>query len=335
MKNEITTKRLLKYLRRELSQQEMLEIEQWADQAKENEETLISLAKIYHLGQFARQYTQKEVDQAWEKVCRWEDGTGGKVTHAKRRRLSWFFYTSVAVIACLLVLNSILLLNRKETSPSNNHIVLTSQDGKFIKYTLPDGSVVTLNNKSSLEFPVVFNADERRVKLNGEGFFEVAENKKCPFIVETMKGITVKVLGTKFNLQSFSNDDIVQISLISGSVEVGVEGKEKFSYVMHPSERFTCNVNTREMNVETMVGIDGTEWMNNKLVFRETPLKEVARQISNYFGVQVLIDAPELSRIRFSGTFDNHGLETVLSYMEKTCGIRTKTTPDTVVIYKK
>ena len=194
---------------------------------------------------------------------------------------------------------------------------------------------MTLNNNSSLEFPIAFNAEERKVKLNGEGFFEVAENKDCPFVVETGKGVNVRVLGTKFNLQSFSCDDIVQVSLISGSVEVDVEGAEAFSYVMRPSERFTCNVQTREMNLEAMNGISGTEWMYNKLVFKETSLKEVARQISNHFGVKVSIDTPDLSSIRFSGTFDNRELGTVLSYMEQTCGIKTGITPDGIVFQKK
>ena len=334
MKNEITTRRLVKYLKCELSQQEMLEIEDWANQAKENEETLVTLAKIYHLGQFARHYTPKEVDQAWENVC----GRGVKSeepTSVIRRRPTWLFYTAAAVIAALLVLNSILLISKREVPSTDNHIVLTSQQGKFVKYTLPDSSVVTLNNNSSLEFPIAFNTEERKVKLNGEGFFEVASNKDCPFVVETGKGVNVRVLGTKFNLQSFSCDDIVQVSLISGSVEVDVEGEEAFSYVMRQSERFTCNVQTREMNLEMMNGISGTEWMYNKLVFKETSLKEVARQISNHFGVKVSIDTPDLYGIRFSGTFDNRELGTVLSYMEQTCGIRTCITPDGIVFQKK
>ena len=173
------------------------------------------------------------------------------------------------------------------------------------------------------------------MKLNGEGFFDVARDEEKPFIVETGKEIQIKVLGTEFNLQSFSSDDIVQVSLISGSVEISRSGVEDFSYIMHPSERFTCNVSNWEMKVETLSGVTGIEWMSNKLVFMDTTLKEVARQISNHFGVQVLIEEESLNSIRFSGSFDNRDLGTVLSYMEQTCGIKTMITPDGITLKRK
>ena len=334
MKKEFTTTRLVKYLKHELSESEVQEIEKWAAESKENEDAIIALAKLYHLGQFARQYSSQEVDAAWKKTCRMTGAVSGTV-EKKSRRFTWRIYTTAAVILCLLALNVMLLIERRGSVSSENYIVLTSQQGKFVQYTLPDGTVVTLNNNSSLEFPTAFNSDERRVRLNGEGFFDVAKNEKCPFVVETGKDVTVKVLGTEFGLQSFPSDEIVQVSLISGSVEVNVEGNKPFSYVMRPSERFTCNVTTHEMNVEKMEGINGMEWMSNKLVFRDTPLKEVARQISNNFGVAVSIDTPDLASIRFSGTFDNRELGTVLSYMEQTCGIKTMITPDGIVFHKK
>lgn len=334
MKKEITTTRLVKYLKHELPETEMLEIENWVKESKQNEDEIIALAKVYHLGQLARRYTPQEIGEAWKKTCRKAGGATGSV-NKKTRQVPWRLYIMAAVILILVLVNGLLLIDRQSAPSSDNRLVLTSQQGKFVQYTLPDSTVVTLNNNSSLEFPVAFNSDERRVRLNGEGFFDVTRNEDCPFVVETGKGVAVKVLGTEFSLQSFSSDEIVQVSLISGSVEVNVEGQEMFSYVMHPSERFTCNVTTREMNVETMVGINGMEWMYNKLVFRDTSLKEVARQISNHFGVTVSIDKPELANIRFSGTFDNRELGTVLSYMEQTCGIRTMITPDGIVFHKK
>ena len=104
---------------------------------------------------------------------------------------------------------------------------------------------------------------------------------------------------------------------------------------MHPSERFTCNVSDWEMKVEPLTGITGVEWMSNKLVFMDTTLKEVSRQISNHFGVRVIIDDDCLNTIRFSGSFDNRDLGTVLSYMEQTCGIKTMITPDGIILKRK
>ena len=331
IQKEITTAKLLKYFKGELDQQEARAIESWASESEENEKTLMSLAKVYNLGQLARTYTEKEVEDAWKKTCA-RFGVAPRARKPLKRQ--WVFWSMAVAIALLVAVNLTLVLNAP-VAGTDKAIILTSQQGKFVKYTLPDSTVVTLNHNSSLEFPLAFNGDERRVKLNGEGYFDVARDEEKPFIVETGKEIQIKVLGTEFNLQSFSSDDIVQVSLISGSVEISRNGVADFSYIMHPSERFTCNVSNWEMKVETLKGITGVEWMSNKLVFMDTTLKEVARQISNHFGVQVIIEEEGLNSIRFSGSFDNRDLGTVLSYMEQTCGIKTMITPDGITLKRK
>ena len=331
IQKEITTAKLLKYFKGELDQQEARALESWASESEENEKTLMSLAKVYNLGQLARTYTEKEVEDAWKKTCA-RIGVSPRARKPLKRQ--WVFWSMAVAIALLVAVNRALVLNAP-VAGTDKAIILTSQQGKFVKYTLPDSTVVTLNHNSSLEFPLAFNGDERRVKLNGEGYFDVARDEEKPFIVETGKEIQIKVLGTEFNLQSFSSDDIVQVSLISGSVEISRNGVADFSYIMHPSERFTCNVSNWEMKVETLKGITGVEWMSNKLVFMDTTLKEVARQISNHFGVQVIIEEEGLNSIRFSGSFDNRDLGTVLSYMEQTCGIKTMITPDGITLKRK
>jgi ferric-dicitrate binding protein FerR (iron transport regulator) len=331
IQKEITTAKLLKYFKGELDQQEARAIESWASESEENEKTLMSLAKVYNLGQLARTYTEKEVEDAWKKTCA-RFGVAPRARNPLKRQ--WVFWSMAVAIALLVAVNLALVLNAP-VAGTDKAIILTSQQGKFVKYTLPDSTVVTLNHNSSLEFPLAFNGDERRVKLNGEGYFDVARDEEKPFIVETGKEIQIKVLGTEFNLQSFSSDDIVQVSLISGLVEISRNGVADFSYIMHPSERFTCNVSNWEMKVETLKGITGVEWMSNKLVFMDTTLKEVARQISNHFGVQVIIEEEGLNSIRFSGSFDNRDLGTVLSYMEQTCGIKTMITPDGITLKRK
>ena len=331
IQKEITTAKLLKYFKGELDQQEARAIESWASESEENEKTLMSLAKVYNLGQLARTYTEKEVEDAWKKTCA-RLGVAPRARKPLKRQ--WVFWSMAVAIALLVAVNLALVLNAP-VAGTDKAIILTSQQGKFVKYTLPDSTVVTMNHNSSLEFPLAFNGDERRVKLNGEGYFDVARDEEKPFIVETGKEIQIKVLGTEFNLQSFSSDDIVQVSLISGSVEISRNGVADFSYIMHPSERFTCNVSNWEMKVETLKSITGVEWMSNKLVFMDTTLKEVARQISNHFGVQVIIEEEGLNSIRFSGSFDNRDLGTVLSYMEQTCGIKTMITPDGITLKRK
>ena len=99
MKKEITTTKLLKYLKGELSQSEAAEVEQWSSQSPDNEKTLVSLAKVYNLGQLARPYTAKEVEDAWKKTC----GKAGVAPYPKRASKvyrPWLFWGMAAAIWC-------------------------------------------------------------------------------------------------------------------------------------------------------------------------------------------------------------------------------------------
>lgn len=327
-----STNKLLQYLKGELSEQEAQDMERWADESKENEKELVSLAKVYHLGQLARSYSKNEVENAWAKVYK---STSAARSVKVRKPFMWTVWSMAAAIVLLLGLNVHLIMRDGSEPFEAGYLTLTSVRGSHVVYTLPDSTVVTLNRNSTLEFPVVFNEGERRVRLKGEGYFDVTKDPSRPFIVETDKDVDIKVLGTTFNLQSYPSDDIVQVALISGSVEVSSDNRTDFSYLMHPSEKFTYNAHTGEMSVENMVEVNGNEWMFGRIVFSDTPLKEVARQLTNHFDTKVTVADEKLSTIRFSGSFDNHGLEQVLSYMEQSCGIRAVKTQDMITLEKK
>ena len=91
-----------------------------------------------------------------------------------------------------------------------------------------------MNSETELRYPVNFTAEKRRVFLKGEAYFEVAKNAQIPFVVTTSAGIDVKVLGTKFNVASYENDEQVTTTLAEGSVEVG---DEKGSVRLKPEEQ--------------------------------------------------------------------------------------------------
>lgn len=96
--------------------------------------------------------------------------------------------------------------------------------GQRINIELADGTVVWLNSRTSIQYPAVFNGKERKVSINGEAYFEVAHNRKQPFIVETPKG-QVEVTGTKFYVEAYSDNNDFVTSLIEGSVNVTKDDK--------------------------------------------------------------------------------------------------------------
>ncbi|HEY2722729.1 MAG TPA: FecR family protein, partial [Chitinophagaceae bacterium] len=99
------------------------------------------------------------------------------------------------------------------------HTLSTPVGGKY-QVTLPDGTKVWLNAATIIKYPSQFTGNERRVQLNGEAYFEVTRNEKQPFKVVLEDSSTVNVLGTHFNVMSYSNEDAKEVTLIEGSVSV-------------------------------------------------------------------------------------------------------------------
>lgn len=164
--------------------------------------------------------------------------------------------------------------------------VSTPKGGKF-QLTLSDGTKVWLNSSSSLKFPVVFNGNERRVELHGEGYFEVTENKRKPFRVDVAGRGEIEVLGTHFNVNAYADEASLNTTLLEGSVKVRVGSSSKPS-ILVPGEqaRIFPNGELRtagNINLEEVVA-----WKNGKFHFGEsTDLETVMRQIGRWYDVEV------------------------------------------------
>ncbi len=147
---------------------------------------------------------------------------------------------------------------------------------------LPDGSSVWLNAESKLAYTQLSNGT-RRVTLQGEGYFEVKHDAQHPFIIET-GGITVRDLGTAFNIQSYSGRP-VSVSVISGSVSVLANSK---GYTLRHSQQLTIKNTGCELSTVDTYPL--TQWKEGLFYFHETALKDVIREIARWYGVNVVIE---------------------------------------------
>ncbi|MFC3356043.1 FecR family protein [Sphingobacterium zeae] len=158
----------------------------------------------------------------------------------------------------------------------------TPRKGQY-KTLLPDGTVVWLNSASKLKYPTRFNGDQRLVELQGEGYFEVAHDRSKPFIVVS-GGQKVKVLGTKFNINSYANEPAVLTTLVSGSVELS-SNAGGVAVRLKPGEQgqmLNSGFKVSAVDVESY-----TAWTSNEFQFTGTPLMEVLRQLERWYDVDV------------------------------------------------
>lgn len=169
---------------------------------------------------------------------------------------------------------------------------------------LPDGTLVTLNHYSTLTYPEEFKAEMRKVELTGEAYFEVSKDKKHPFIVETAP-VNVEVLGTHFNVEAYPNDPDVTTTLLEGSVAVSNK-LNTHRVILKPNESAIYNKERGSLVCETLEdAADDIAWREGKLIFNDIPIREIARQLSNTFGVSINIDSKTLQDYRLTARFTN------------------------------
>ncbi|AZB17461.1 FecR family protein [Chryseobacterium indologenes] len=201
------------------------------------------------------------------------------------------------------------------TSISENKVqfatLTTPRKGQY-KITLPDGTKVWLNAESSLRYPTKFTDKDRYVELQGEGFFDVAHDKSKPFIVAS-GGQQVKVLGTKFNINSYSNEPAVRTTLVSGRVEL-LSSRDKATVILVPGQQ--AKLVNDGFAINSVDTEPFTAWTSNEFQFKGAALQEVLRQIERWYDVDV--DYNNIPNIKVNGTISREKkLSSVLYALEK------------------
>ncbi len=193
--------------------------------------------------------------------------------------------------------------------------------GTQAKVELGDGTIVFLNSGSKLRFPLSFNnMKERKVTLDGEGFFEVTENKKQPFIVQAGK-LNIRVLGTSFNVDAYADNQLFHIALLEGSVALQNSGSKHDENIMELSPNQVATLNLADNKISKTNVSDlykYTAWINGRIVFFGDPIQTIVKKLEKWYNVDIVISDKKLENYRFTGTFIDEPLEQVLSILSLT-----------------
>ena len=202
-------------------------------------------------------------------------------------------------------------------SPENS--IMTPRGGAY-QLRLEDGTAVWLNSASSITYPVAFSGHERRVKISGEAYFEVAKNAKKPFIVEA-NGTEVKVLGTHFNVSAYEDDEAVKTTLVEGAVRVGKNGQ--FA-LLKPDQQATVLHGTSRIHVKDIDAMEALAWKNGVFLFNNENIKVVMKVISRWYDIDVVYKG-DVTNKTFGGTISRfENFEKLLKTLELTGAIQFK-----------
>lgn len=209
--------------------------------------------------------------------------------------------------------------NRKETKEEILNQVIVPY-GRRHSVTLSDGTTIQLNSGSKLIFPARFKGGIRKVYLKGEGYFEVAKNKKAPFIVNT-DYLDINVTGTIFNVSAYEDEQTVSAVLVEGSVEVSQKnklfGNPKFT--LTPGQGCFYSVKTSQSAVSEVDLMNYIGWKDGWLQFKDQPLVNIVRRVEKYYNKDILIEGEKLANTLISGKLVlSDQLEDAIVYLAKT-----------------
>jgi len=190
--------------------------------------------------------------------------------------------------------------------------ISTPRGGQY-QVMLSDGTRIWLNSASSITYPTVFDAKQRLVELQGEAYFEVAKNKKSPFSVKTDLQ-TVEVLGTHFDINSYTDEPFLKTTLLEGAVKVSAGSNQ---VILTPGQQAKLNISGNSIKVDHSVDLDKVlAWKNGVFSFENEDLKSIMRQITRWYDVDIIYSGP-VAKDKFSGEISrNSNLSQVLKILE-------------------
>lgn len=201
---------------------------------------------------------------------------------------------------------------------------LTVPHGKRFDLILSDGTKIKLNSGSSIKYPIEFiEGKNREVEIWGEAFFEVTKDKDHPFIVHA-NHISIRVLGTKFNISSYEEDEFINTVLVEGSVQLfqnKKNGKMDESLVLKPNHKASWSKVHNTLSSEKVDTDVYTSWVNGRLVFRNIPFKNIRRKLERHYNVSIINNNKSLEEKFYNASFDIETIEQVMEAFKENYSI--------------
>ena len=335
---------IIRILKGEASNDDKQKLTDWLAQDQENLEIFKQSESVWNALEIEK--TGKEYDSG--KAFRsFKEQVSNRLKTSRRIGLYKKIDRYIRIAAVLVILIGIghLLIRPTDKGIKSDLSLfeIISPRGSKTQVLLPDGSKVWLNSESKIQYFNNFNQSERKVILEGEGYFEVKKNPDKPFIV-TASDIRIKALGTTFNIKAYPEEKTIETTLVEGKLEVesGIPGKVNKLAILEPNQKITFfrenGALQEQKNIEEKTkvenappvksGIDKiilnervdpsliTSWKNNILYFDNESFQDLALKLERRFGVTIHFESENLKQMRFTGKFRDIIIEQVLEALQ-------------------
>lgn len=303
------------YFSGELSEEDMIRVNQWRTSSPENEIHYRESLKAWESLTLLKEMEQFNSFEALKRV-------NSRISDSGSFKLLNFLKLAAAVLVLPLLAYSGYVTYHNSTLKKMiaDHVVMqtiTSRQGMVSQFHLADGTKVWLNSNSELQFPSVFAGDYREVKLKGEAYFEVFKDKSKPFRVLADE-LRVEVLGTSFDMTNYSEEKKSEVILVEGKVSSSSVHKDSKTDngTLHPGQmgvycEATGKYYTEEVNIDKYIS-----WREGNLIFKDDKMEEVVKRLSRWFNVEIVINDPEIKSYIYKANFRNENLMQVLNLLK-------------------
>ena len=353
--------RIVNALSANASQDELAELRQWLSESEDNRRLYNEYAIIWETSRAVGRHDDYLPDHAWNSLNK----RIKPQKHSAQRNIPIRKVMMVAAMIAVVFLAGMLLVNyfMGNATDHQNRLTYTeysSPYGSKLQVRLPDGSLVWLNAGSILRYSSEFNMSSREVYLEGEGYFDVTHNDQTPFWVQTTS-ITIKVLGTAFNVKAYPEESVVETTVERGSVqlidplsssqEMTILQEKQKAVVLKailserkPEEAPLQNMKPNEIKPSAYIPIAEvkvnnniatevyTSWKDARWVIEREKLSSLAVMMERRYNVHIVFGDEELKDYVFTGKFENETLDQVLEVISLSAPIVYKIKQNTVYL---
>lgn len=284
------------------------QLEEWQQANQANRDELKKYEKIWKATEDVSILQKFDSEKAWDQVDAKIKGRQTRIRQLKNIALVVSGMAASVLIFLSLTFYTNLFSNSSAT------IAMTTTYGSRSEVVLPDGSVVKLNAGSNLRYHFDRVSQTRKVDFSGEAFFEVSKSEK-PFEIVTSDGLKVKVLGTRFNLSTYPEDNMAQTSLFEGKVKLSRNGSTPLT--LNPGQIASFDKKSNEIRYTEGEISHTTSWMQNKLYMENMSLRDVCTKLERWYDVRITLSDQCLGeKIHYTGVIKE---QTVLDVLNALC----------------
>lgn len=317
------------YLNNELNEEQRAELEQWVATDVANKQYFYEMTEVW-LASTAMAGSKKESDRAFQHFHGRIAGSVKGKNYSLR-----FIRFAAAILIGVLLLGAGYYMGNNPLKQSSLFALQTVEVplGSRSRIVLPDGTIVWLNAGSKLSYAADFSRKDRNVQLEGEGYFKVTHNEKLPFVVNT-SDIDIKVLGTRFSVKAYGDEDNVEVVLAEGSVNFINKNDLHSSLIMKPEEQVIYNKESKTTNVRTVPASQADNWTTGAHFFNEQTLEQIVNELEKSFDVTFIFRNEEKKKLTFYGDFRNDdSLDDILMIMSSSGKFKYRKTNDIIELY--